>query len=228
MILILNMIYSDKATTIQMEHNADLEQFAGDIYDEVLKNKKYILEFPTDNTELENFDVTATFHIWESGTFYIGYEVSSKRVRAFDGCCDMEIYRVCGRSELLNFPIKKEHLWKMKREQILAEIRNALCTIDDDVENLFLDNRRGVFVNRKHQDCMRVYRMSRNVDLVFKHKKSVSSPQNICVVCHETTQTKTPCGHRLCVECWNKVCPMTCPCCREDVNFAQHPDSDDE
>jgi hypothetical protein len=211
-----------------MEHNADLEQFAGDIYDEVTKNNKYILEIPTDNTELENFTVTATFRIWESGTFYIGYEVSSKRVTACSDRCDMEVYRILGRTELPMFPIKKETLKKMKREQILVDIQNALCTIDDDVENLFLDNRRGVFVNRKHDDCMRVYRMSRNVDLIFKHKKVLSSPFDICVVCHETTQTKTACDHRLCVDCWNKLEKLTCPCCRENIDFAQHSDNDDE
>lgn len=210
-----------------MEHDFDLEQFASDIYDEAIRNNKYILEIPTDNSELENFTVTATFHIWENGSFYIGLNVSSNRIRVYDDRADMEVYPVLGRTPLPMFPIKKETLKKMKREHILADIQNALCTIDDDIENLFLDNRRGVFVNRKDEDAMRAYRMLRTTDLVFKHKKAVSSPSDMCCVCHDTTRTKTLCGHHLCVGCWNQVRPLTCPCCRDDIDFTTYPDSDD-
>ena len=45
---------------------------------------------------------------------------------------------------------------------------------------------------------------------------------DVCCVCYEKTDTKTPCAHALCNRCWSKVfdkdedeCP--CPMCRENI-----------
>ena len=36
-----------------------------------------------------------------------------------------------------------------------------------------------------------------------------------CCICLEPTQTKTNCGHHLCIPCWNKI-NAKCPICRKE------------
>lgn len=46
---------------------------------------------------------------------------------------------------------------------------------------------------------------------------------DVCCVCYEKTDSKTPCGHTLCNRCWSKIekdeddCP--CPMCRKDIFY---------
>jgi hypothetical protein len=57
-----------------------------------------------------------------------------------------------------------------------------------------------------------------------------------CCVCKDATNTKTACGHRLCLICWSNINGLgekekkkpRCPMCRENITFVEkYVDSDD-
>ena len=48
-----------------------------------------------------------------------------------------------------------------------------------------------------------------------------------CCVCHDSTLTKTDCGHHLCVQCWVSLKKMKCPICRECIKYINE-ESDEE
>ena len=48
-----------------------------------------------------------------------------------------------------------------------------------------------------------------------------------CCVCSVNTTTKTPCGHHLCVDCWDRIPNnnadiIPCPICREDIKYINY------
>lgn len=49
-------------------------------------------------------------------------------------------------------------------------------------------------------------------------------PSDKCCVCHdEGIQTKTPCGHTLCIPCWSKLrAKPLCPICRANISYRRN------
>ena len=210
-----------------MEITAELRQFASDIYDELKENGEYKFTMCTDNEDLENFDVDVLFggakneHCPE---WWLRSFVCSKRVMmsSCDGCAP-EVYGLMGRmASKQHFPLKKEMIEKMEKEEVTNIIIQAIMELDNLFENVFLDTRTGCFINKKSESEMRKHRMRSTIRPAFKHRKQTDIE---CCVCGDETETVTLCKHRLCVRCWNKLDKLTCPMCREDVQYTNE-DSD--
>jgi hypothetical protein len=209
-----------------MEITAELRQFASDIYDELKENGEYKFTMCTDNEDLENFDVDVIFggakneHCPE---WWLRSFVCSKRVMMSCDSCAPEVYGLMGRmASKQHFPLKKEMIEKMEKEEVTNIIIQAIMELDNLFENVFLDTRTGCFINKKSESEMRKHRMRSTKRPAFKHRKQTDIE---CCVCGDETETVTLCKHRLCVRCWNKLDKLTCPMCREDVQYTNE-DSD--
>jgi hypothetical protein len=62
--------------------------------------------------------------------------------------------------------------------------------------------------------------------LVFKDYMENENKDDKCCVCLDYTETKTPCGHILCIPCWIKIKNKRCPLCREGISFFRDDDDD--
>jgi len=72
-----------------------------------------------------------------------------------------------------------------------------------------------------------------NAQFEVEEIEELTEMQNItpsyddCCVCHDSTLTKTDCGHHLCVQCWVSLKKMKCPICRECIKYINE-ESDEE
>jgi hypothetical protein len=208
-----------------MENKSVQDQFVADIYDELKHSSSKVYEFfieCDDNPDLTDFDFIIAIEKESMGLCYIvDYWIESKKIRDSNGCC--EVYPIHGKppssARGMNPPDYDE---KMTRKQIEEHLRTTIMKIITDTTYFKLDKYRGCFVNTKDETAMRKMRLAGMINKAFRpHAK----PRNVCCVCDEETQTETPCGHHLCIGCWNKLKNLTCPCCREDI---QHIHDDDE
>jgi hypothetical protein len=86
---------------------------------------------------------------------------------------------------------------------------------------------------KKELDSLRYNRMESKFERKRRHKVDWSlletetvkmKKYDMCSVCHETVNTKTDCGHTICIPCFDKIKhgdegETVCPCCRQDCYF---------
>lgn len=98
---------------------------------------------------------------------------------------------------------------------ILKEI--TFCKVDGDFKRPSKKSNQGQLTNI----LSRLWNMEEDLD---------------CCVCKDATNTKTACGHRICVICWSNINGIAekdnkkprCPMCRENIQYKEkHPDSDE-
>ena len=64
--------------------------------------------------------------------------------------------------------------------------------------------------------------------IVFGKFMKNESEDNICSVCLDSTKTKTPCGHTLCIPCWQKLKNNKCPLCRGSISYFQNNEDEED
>jgi len=208
-----------------MEHKSVQDQFIADLYDELEGSSSNDYQFNIDcddNPDLTDFDFIIEIDKERAGLCYkVSYWVESKKIYDSNGCC--KVYDIRGRIHNAARGMNPaDYDEKMTRKQIEEHLRTTIMQIITDTTDLKLDNYRGCFVNTKDEKEMRKMRLARNRTKAFKPTKD---PREVCCVCDDETQTETPCGHHLCIGCWNKLKNVSCPCCRENI---QHLCDDEE
>ena len=215
----------------KMEYNADVEQFATDIYEEVLENAKVQFTMVVDNVDLEELDVTIQMSLItdnrdkaQKNRFHTSYHIESRKLQyGEDQNC--VVYPICGFDAVTMRHLNKFDFDATEKKDAVLKIIQNIMHLDDLFENVFLDRLAGCFIYRKNESEMRKYRMRTTKSKVFKHRKQVAD--NVCCVCGDETNTTTICKHHLCVGCWNKLDKLTCPCCRACVKYTD-PESEEE
>ena len=110
-----------------------------------------------------------------------------------------------------SFVFKKEHFVK-----VLVELKTLL-------PKLRFNRLKGKLTDKDEtQDISQLF------CVFLSDMKNVDTGVEECCVCSEKTFTKTPCGHTLCIQCWERIKPTRvcgdefsplCPMCREDISF---------
>lgn len=119
---------------------------------------------------------------------------------------------------ILQILFRKTYIKKLTK-YTLKDYESVLRCIHKDIGVMKLDKLNGVLVTPsiKHpkemphvMGCLEL----RNVPCDDAHPEE-------CSVCLDTTKTTTPCGHKLCVDCWSKLKrnedELPCPICRDDL-----------
>lgn len=102
---------------------------------------------------------------------------------------------------------------------LVDEIAEHIRIASASAEELIFDKSVEQFVNRTDSKAFRMYRKERLRHSIFADKQSFKSG-NMCCVCNEHTTTKTPCGHELCLVCWEQIQGnKTCPLCRHEIRY---------
>jgi hypothetical protein len=215
-----------------MEYNADVEQFATDIYDEVKETGKVQFNMVVDNVDLQELDVTIQMSVVtdsrdkaQKNRFHTSYHVMSRKLYYSADCGNETQYGIVGFGEKDLRHLNMFSFDDTTKEDAVEKIIQNIMHLDDLFENVFLDRLAGCFVNRKNESEMRKYRMRTTKSKVFKHRKQVTD--NVCCVCGDETNTTTICKHHLCVGCWNKLDKLTCPCCRSCVKYTEPEEEED-
>lgn len=107
-------------------------------------------------------------------------------------------------------PILYEKIYIEKMEKyILSDFDNVLTLIDEDIKNMKLNKLDGVLYA---SNILHDVEVGCGVD-------------SECCVCLDLTKTVTPCGHKLCVECWSHIKvkgrELPCPMCRVDLRQSE-------
>jgi len=210
-----------------MERTAELKEYAGLIL-EGLKEKfnelphghytfREEVELETDNTELENVNVIMRIeNIRENNTLCYWIVVQSNTILGdTDNHEEMWIH------------IKGAPKWYGKvqwnprvqpKGDLVDEVAEHIRLATEKAETLFFDKSGEQFISRDCPKAMRQYRKERLRQSIFADKRSFKS-SNMCCVCNEHTITETPCGHNLCLVCWEKLEKKTCPLCRQEIKY---------
>lgn len=189
-------------------------------------SEKLDVRMPHSNPELEMFSVWLGFMIDEDASILRGvYIVRSRKIDCRCGCEDKVCYRVKGRADH-SFCFHTKSDGRMKQEAIIEQMMDIVEKIEAEVNGLIMDKQTGVFINTKDEDAMDGDKMTFLTAKAFAHAK-YNPYGEPCCVCNCVTQTKTRCGHHLCMHCWNSLARPACPMCRADVdNYGS--DSDDD
>jgi hypothetical protein len=207
-----------------MNHSAELKEYARLIMEE-LKHKdeenegrvKIVEEevlMETDNCELENVDTVLKVSGAAGQTLTYRLSIQSRSIIDEDG--EFLYIYVFGKSRWIG-----KHRWNPVGEaepELLDEIGEHIRLASAFAETLFFDKTDERFISRDCPKAMRRYRKERLRQSIFADKRSIKSG-NMCCVCNDHTTTKTPCGHELCLVCWEKLEKKTCPLCRHEIRY---------
>lgn len=112
---------------------------------------------------------------------------------------------------------KKTYIEKPKKYTLQNYIQ-VLQLINKDIHAMKFDKLEGLFYTPDHSTSLTV---PRNEDDKLDFLVCNQEHPEDCCVCLDTTKTTTPCGHKLCISCWNriKVCQnkLPCPICRGNL-----------
>jgi hypothetical protein len=115
---------------------------------------------------------------------------------------------------------RKTYIKKLTK-YTLKDYESVIRIINNDIGVMRFDKLNGVLTTPEHTHPKLAPHV-RYYDELFNVPCDESNPDDCCV-CLETTKTTTPCGHKLCVSCWNTIkmhkCEVPCPMCR--VNLIQ-------
>lgn len=112
---------------------------------------------------------------------------------------------------------KKTYIQKPKKYTLQNYIQ-VLQLIDKDIQVMKFDKLEGLFYTSDHNISLT---LPRNEDDKWDFLLCNLLQPEDCCVCLDTTKTTTPCGHKLCISCWNriKLCQrkLPCPICRTNL-----------
>ena len=216
------------------------------------ESEKIEVRMPHSNPELELFSVWLGLWVGEDTSSLHGtYIVRSNKIDCRCGCEDKVCYRVKGRADhsfcfktapkkcITKFQldengnrvgegkpvISEVSEARMDPEEICEKMEDLVENIEAEVNGLIMDKQSGVFINPKDEEAMDDDKMTFLTAKAFAHAK-YNPYGEPCCVCNCVTKTKTRCGHRLCMLCWNSLARPACPMCRADVD--EYGSSDDE
>ena len=101
-------------------------------------------------------------------------------------------------------------------------IKKFIEVILEKLDTLKFSKKHGQFINKdqcRKQICQKI---------VFGKFMDTENPDNKCSVCFDHTDTKTPCGHTLCIPCWIKIENKKCPICRNSIVYYNKLNDDDD
>lgn len=112
---------------------------------------------------------------------------------------------------------KKTYIQKPTKYTLQNYIQ-VLQLIDKDILVMKFDKLEGLFYTPDHTTSLTLpSNEDDKLDFLLCHQQQ---PEDCCV-CLDTTKTTTPCGHKLCISCWNsiKLCQrkLPCPICRNNL-----------
>ena len=102
----------------------------------------------------------------------------------------------------------------------LDDFNRVLEEIDNDIVNMKFNKLEGVFYTSDNLHPMQAPPVRSYEENINQLGCDHDHPEECCV-CLDTTKTTTPCGHKLCVMCWDKikknVRELPCPMCRANL-----------
>jgi hypothetical protein len=103
------------------------------------------------------------------------------------------------------------------------DIVSALVLLKKTLSSLSFDRYSGRFVENKQKSRVKI------MNDFLSGIENITRDVDNCCVCMCETMTETPCGHYLCVPCWDSVKQVSvgygdheipCPMCRKDITYA--------
>jgi hypothetical protein len=112
---------------------------------------------------------------------------------------------------------KKTYIQKPTKYTLQNYIQ-VLQLIHKDIQVMKFDKLEGLFYTSDHNISITLPRNEDDKwDFLLCHQLQ---PEDCCV-CLDTTKTTTPCGHKLCISCWNSIKvyqnKLPCPICRTNL-----------
>jgi hypothetical protein len=102
----------------------------------------------------------------------------------------------------------------------LKDYETVIKHMNNDIKEMKFDRLNGVFVTPQIKHPREVPHVRSNMEIFNSVPCNEKHPEE-CSVCLEVTKTTTPCGHKLCIECWCLVKTngreLPCPICRADL-----------
>jgi len=115
---------------------------------------------------------------------------------------------------------KKEQHGKDCIKYTLEDFNRVLEEIDNDIVNMKFNKLEGVFYTSDNLHPMMAPPVRSIEENINQLGCDHDHPEECCV-CLDTTKTITPCGHKLCVMCWDKIKKngrdLPCPLCRANL-----------
>jgi len=193
-----------------MEITDELREMAGLIIEELnsTPGADVKVEMEHSNPELEWVDTYLVLRK-EGGSLRSWIKVESRTIMDNDGNYE---------DLAINIILSHDRCNSIDFECSIDALASHIIHRSSKLETLFFDKWKERFISRDDEVAMRNYRRERLRQKVFADKKSIQHKKT-CSVCYEHTLTTTPCGHDLCLVCWEKLDKKICPCCREAIKY---------
>jgi hypothetical protein len=154
---------------------------------------------------------------------YVGFVLRKQSIQLQITSCDVLVEEYCGNRILYQQYLIDCIKYNDKNKEFKKEdFVMALVNLKKLLSELKFDKFYGEF--RKETDT----RFGKDFATLLADINNIKLTCNDCCVCSVTTNTKTPCRHHLCVECWDRITiqyegvdnkKMSCPICRENIMF---------
>ena len=114
---------------------------------------------------------------------------------------------------------RKTYIKKLTK-YTLKDYETVIKHMNNDIKEMKFDRLNGVFVTPQISHPREAPYVRSNIEMLNSVPCDEKHPEN-CSVCLEVTKSTTPCGHKLCVECWTLLKTtgreLPCPICRADL-----------
>lgn len=124
--------------------------------------------------------------------------------------------RVFALNQLL---FRKTYIKKLTKYS-LKDYETVIKHMNNDIKEMKFDRLNGVFVTPQISHPREAPHVRSRMEILDSVPCDEKQPEN-CSVCLEVTKSTTPCGHKLCVECWTLLKTngreLPCPICRADL-----------
>ena len=97
--------------------------------------------------------------------------------------------------------------------------------MNSKLENLEIDKARGEFYDKTCKLSVMKVRLANLQNAVLNPDYAT---ERVCSCCNEYTETQSPCGHYICIQCWNSLDKLVCPMCRKKIKCIPRIESDSE
>lgn len=178
-----------------MNTNAEIEAYAKQLLKKNGGNKTY---YDTLLMKKDGINFDLKFHINDK---IRGYELRDPHIYTDDYFCSNYVYHHCGHS--------------IEEYITLEKLTNFLKSMFEELEDLVFDKSIGKFIDKKKKEYNKIQ---------YEAFKKFLRGFDDCSVCLEQTTNKTPCGHTLCMECWQKLEnpeKPKCPICRGYIDYVE-------
>jgi hypothetical protein len=180
-----------------------------------------IKRYPEEN--LATKEISERFKVKFSGlTFNCLCELSRSKHS------DRDLYRILIESEEIydsdgdNYILHTEFLYVSREGEYFTKIMNMLEWNKDILNNLVYDNKQGRLIDTRVSRTITEIEKIDNIRMNYMGNMIVNEMEECCV-CYEKTNSKTDCGHTICLQCAMKVKKepdendekyRNCPMCR--------------